>query len=345
MPQDDSAHVRLTGPQLERLFDAVRQSYPKYTDLKWCLKTKMEVEDTFVRSPASLDDQVRDVIEWAESEGRVEELVKALRACRPGNRSLAAVGQDILDRRGAGAVLDDAALEKIVTDNPDRFVNGAAWRQAMVEAEWKVCRVEDPAGTAWGTGFLVGPDLVLTNDHVARGTGGPGLNPKTAGVRFGARVTADGREEGGVFYPLDAGDKNRWLADESPADALDFALLRLKRPAGEEPVAAFRNAPKRKWIPLRECNAKPGQALFILQHPLGGVLKMAPGGVEGRRGSWLQYRVDTEHGSSGSPVFNVLWELVALHSRAGKGQVNEGVAITAICRALPEDLKPEVFAG
>ena len=46
-----------------------------------------------------------------------------------------------------------------------------------------------------------------------------------------------------------------------------------------------------------------------------------------------------EPGSSGSPVFNNKWELVALHSRAGTGRFNQGVAITAIVEDLPAPVK------
>ena len=46
--------------------------------------------------------------------------------------------------------------------------------------------------------------------------------------------------------------------------------------------------------------------------------------------------MDTEEGSSGSPVFNNKWELVALHSRAGKGAVNKGIAISAILDDMEE---------
>jgi V8-like Glu-specific endopeptidase len=53
----------------------------------------------------------------------------------------------------------------------------------------------------------------------------------------------------------------------------------------------------------------------------------------------VDYEVDTEPGSSGSPVFNNRWELVALHSRAGTGQFNKGVAISAIADDLPAPVK------
>jgi V8-like Glu-specific endopeptidase len=56
-------------------------------------------------------------------------------------------------------------------------------------------------------------------------------------------------------------------------------------------------------------------------------------------GAWVDYEVDTEPGSSGSPVFNNKWELVALHSRAGTGQFNKGVAIAAILDNLPDGVK------
>jgi V8-like Glu-specific endopeptidase len=63
----------------------------------------------------------------------------------------------------------------------------------------------------------------------------------------------------------------------------------------------------------------------------------------------LHYRAPTEPGSSGSPVFNQDWELVALHhagskelrSLSGEGvrEANEGIWMSAIIQAMREDLK------
>jgi V8-like Glu-specific endopeptidase len=84
---------------------------------------------------------------------------------------------------------------------------------------------------------------------------------------------------------------------------------------------------------------RQSQGLFILQHPGGKTLKMANGGVRQVAGAWVEYEVDTEPGSSGSPVFNNRWELVALHSRAGTGRFNQGVVISAILDDLPDPVK------
>ena len=61
---------------------------------------------------------------------------------------------------------DSACLEKLITDSIIK--DAKEWRQQMARLEAKVCRVEIPTahGTVFGTGFLVGPDCVLTNFHV-----------------------------------------------------------------------------------------------------------------------------------------------------------------------------------
>jgi hypothetical protein len=70
-------------------------------------------------------------------------------------------------------------------------------------------------------------------------------------------------------------------------------------------------------LKLRKADVRQSQGLFILQHPGRKTLKMANGGVKQVSGAWVDYEVDTLPGSSGSPVFDNRWELVALHSRAG----------------------------
>ena len=127
--------------------------------------------------------------------------------------------------------------------------------------------------------------------------------------------------------------------NDSPSEKLDYAMLRLDRPAGEDPVVDFKDAPRRGWLTLQKADVRQSQGLFILQHPGGKTLKMANGGVRQVSGGWVDYEVDTEPGSSGSPVFNNRWELVALHSRAGTGQFNKGVAIAAIVDDLPDGVK------
>src|SRR5262249_50807221 len=154
-----------------------------------------------------------------------------------------------------------------VSTNPAIFSDPDAWRRAMIQAEWTVCRVEKPEGRAWGTAFLVTPDLVLTNYHVALDEryGNFRSHPAAVRCRFGFREPADGAPEAGVTYGLAAD----WEVHSSPVDRLDYALLRLARLAGEETVGDFQNAPRRGWLKLRKMDVRQSQGLFILQHPCG----------------------------------------------------------------------------
>src|SRR5262249_36255187 len=62
--------------------------------------------------------------------------------------------------------------------------------------------------------------------------------------------------------------------------------------------------------------APPG-SILIVQHPRGRPMELALGanaliGPNGN-GTRVRYRTNTEPGSSGSPVFDLDWNLVALH--------------------------------
>jgi hypothetical protein len=330
MPQQ-SAQIRLTGKEYKQLHEAIFGAF-SYDDLKRCIRFELdESADRFVRRLVHYSDQIDDVIEWAESQDLVKDLLRGLRECNKRNVALQAVADALLK-------VDD--LEKIVVSNPELFSDPDAWRQAMIRAEATVCRVENPEGRAWGSGFLVGPNLLMTNHHVKdKPHGDFEGSPGTVRFRFGFRKPAAGAAEGGKLYALETDAKPSWLIYESPTTQLDYAIVRLTGRPGEEGVGAFVGAPRRGWLAPAKLDLALGQALFILQHPLGDVLKMANGGLKERQGAWLEYEVNTEPGSSGSPVFDNQWRLVALHSRAGQTEVNKGVALGAILDNLPASVK------
>jgi hypothetical protein len=206
----------------------------------------------------------------AEAKGKTKNLLLAAAREVPGNTRLREAKQAVLGESD----LDD--LEKIVSSNPALFSDPDAWRQAMIRAEWAVCRVEKPEGQLLGTAFLVARDLVLTNHHIAFDANLTFRNhPESVRFRFGFREPADGAPEAGTTYRLSAD----WDVHNSPSGTLDYALLRLDRPAGEEPVGDFKDAPRRGWLKLRKADVRQSQGLFILQHPGGKTLKMANGGV------------------------------------------------------------------
>ena len=103
---------------------------------------------------------------------------------------------------------------------------------------------------------------------------------------------------------------------------------------------------ERGWInmPQHEPLLEEGDPLIIYQYPGGRELMMAidTEAVVGMfwDGMRLRYRNNTEKGSSGSPVFTLDWELVALHHSGAPGpepvDYNEGIPIARI-KAYLED--------
>jgi hypothetical protein len=95
-------------------------------------------------------------------------------------------------------------------------------------------------------------------------------------------------------------------------------------------------------IPLRRSPATVTrfELVNIVQHPDGRPKEVALQENEVTRvqDKLIHYRTDTEPGSSGSPVFNNDWELVALHhsgERFPDGTAeNEGIRISAIVAHL-----------
>jgi hypothetical protein len=220
------------------------------------------------------------------------------------------------------------------------------WQSRLSEIERRVCRVELD-GNAVGTGFLVGPDTVLTNWHVFEAAKNQGKGDKL-GCRFDYELLPDGKVQPGQLIMLQAAG----LIDSSPYSVaegtdkpdnplpttaeLDYALLRLASRVGEQQI----DGAVRGWIALPKA-VLPLTAdgpILIVQHPQGTPMKLAMDtqaviGLNGN-GTRINYRTNTDPGSSGSPVFTMDWDLVALHHSGDPAWVNptynQGVPIELV---------------
>lgn len=239
-------------------------------------------------------------------------------------------------------------LERNVRPNLTKL-DARLWVSRSLAMQARVCRV-DADGRALGTGFLVGPDAVLTNWHVvsriprsdiaARITCLFDYSVLDGGARGGERVGlhSQGMVDERPYAPAEA-SPNPGLT-EPAVEELDYALLRLAAPVG----ATADGTPSRGWIGLPQVAAplSPGDPLLILQHPDGAPLKLAldTDSVIGRNaaGNRLRYRTNTDPGSSGSPCFSMDWDLVALHhlgDPAWQAPVfNQGVPAELIRRSI-----------
>jgi V8-like Glu-specific endopeptidase len=194
------------------------------------------------------------------------------------------------------------------------------------KAASSVCRIEFN-NRSEGTGFLVAPDLILTNFHVMKPpfyTGDVNMRAQKCEVKFGVIEGTSAKSP----FKLHA---TKWLQAESKLEDLDFILLKLDRPVTMND----------QIMPL-SLESKPvqkGDFVNIIQHPRGRSMEVSLrfNEVVKVTDKRICYLADTENGSSGSPVFDDSWRLVALH-HAGQGldeegntiPANEGIPINAI---------------
>lgn len=154
------------------------------------------------------------------------------------------------------------------------------------------------ADHAYGTGFLIGERHVLTNYHVLFDT--QGETACRVDAWFNYERCADGAPAKVDAY---AGDPSRIFGEK----AHDWAVIELEK-APREPYQPLSIAVPSK--PVQE-----GDRVYIIQHALGGYkqLGMHHNVVTRVMPDRIQYMTDTDGGSSGSPVFNDRWEVIALH--------------------------------
>ena len=154
-----------------------------------------------------------------------------------------------------------------------------------------------------GTGFLLGPDLLLTNNHVLPDPG----RARLARCIFEYQLGVDRKPKETVAFRLDPDN----LFITSPAETgLDYTFVRI------DPAAAARFG----QIPASRGSfgSLQGEYAHVVQHP-GGKMKRVTyrdNRIYEDDGLFIRYTADTEPGSSGSPVFNNDWQLIGLHHRS-----------------------------
>ena len=298
--------------------------------------------DRYVDSPYTdafeLGSTLRQFIEVWRLRGDIEPgagLLPLLRA-----RLLAREGGEVTVRPsdlGRGA-LDEMArnrrLEKVF--GAERF-QSLTWFKDALERCRAVARIEDEEEEGVGTGFLVDgtalhasfpPIVLMTNAHVIPDA----ISHKDAFITFRA-----------LDHTGDAEDRRHQVQDvlwTSPRDELDATIVSLKSaPAG---VAPCPTAPG-----LPPMDSEPPPRAFIVGHPSGRIQPMfsiQDNLMLDHDDTWVHYRAPTEPGSSGSPVFDRRWKLIALHHAGsdempmlhggGTYQANEGIWVGKIKEAV-----------
>lgn len=370
--------LRIKGPEILELVGLLRAAFSRqrFDDL---LLYRLDRQLGDYVSPND-DDRtaIRKVIEEANRSLWLDDMVREARHAVPADPGLVAFGEryafapaTVAVSDGTASPVEGDALELKIKASQSTFdIN--PWRGKLGEIEGRVCRIELPEADARGTGFLIGPDLVLTNYHVVEKLVKRLADPKALRMRFDYKVGSDGVAlDAGTLYEL----ADDWLAHTSPYSAadradppgdpspreLDHALLRVKGRPGEEPVGgptADPNPVPRGWLkpPAEAYDFTASPALYIVQHPDGKPMQVAIDseavvGVNAN-GTRVRYTTTTQPGSSGSPCFGPDWDWVAFHHRGDPkyfhgqaAEFNLGTPVSALQAMLKDDGKESLLAG
>ncbi|MET0678024.1 MAG: DNA/RNA non-specific endonuclease [Bradyrhizobium sp.] len=195
-------------------------------------------------------------------------------------------------------------LERIIQGNDLDSINYLAKGSFAARS---VCRIQlkDVRANLLGyaTGFLVGPGLLMTNNHVF----GKPADAATSLADFDYELDISGMERAPVRFGFEP-EKFFYTNNK-----LDYTIVAIAQKSQD----GARDLRDWGWLPLsgEPGKADPGEYLTIIQHPGG-----QPKQVCVRENKLLQYvgdfawyLTDTTAGSSGSPAFNRFWQVIALH--------------------------------
>lgn len=180
-----------------------------------------------------------------------------------------------------------------------------------------------------GTGFLVGPHLLLTNHHVL-----PSIDyVPNSHVLFAYEYDLDNQLKAHQLYTLNT---NIFFTNK----AYDFTFVGVSASSRDgQPLSALHT------LPLIDESGKAikKEPITIIQHAHGQPKQIAlrDSFILGRKDQYLYYTTDTNPGSSGAPVLSDEWFPVALHHRSvpnlnvpNQYAANRGIRISSILKKL-----------
>jgi V8-like Glu-specific endopeptidase len=264
----------------------------------------------------------------------------------PLEKALATYGRTVHIEAGIPESAAEEHLEKVFGDA--RMMNRLSIQRAIA-----CCRAvgqvrKKGASTGFGTGFAIpgrslseklADDWVfVTNRHVISGNKDNALRPDAASVVF----------HGGPGEGQPYATEFAQILYEPQNGELDVCVLKFAKfdQAFADTLTAYKIAAA---MPCIDANAQA----YVVGHPNGGEMMFSLQENKlldyGLADDWrVHYRAPTQPGSSGSPVFNTDWQLIAIHHAGSKAmpriygegsyEANEGVSMFAIMRLIAQQL-------
>jgi V8-like Glu-specific endopeptidase len=274
-----------------------------------------------------------NILRYAQKRHKVQSIIEVAQKDYPENQFLtlakengltAVRGIDIEDQVNWQAEEDADQLEKIMgrqsTFLPISFLeNGYKKAHSVV----RVLRGDQDSGS----GFVIDNNLLITNNHVLPTE----EEAAKAIIQFNYQQSITGLDA--PISEFNLGPEEIFFTSKQN----DWTVVKVQGNA---------NA---KWgaIKLTHTNIQKKDRVIIIQHPGGGPKQIAlyHNIIVFADESRVQYLTDTLPGSSGSPVFDNEWRVVALHHSGGwlrepgskqKYYRNEGIHINVVIDGLIE---------
>jgi V8-like Glu-specific endopeptidase len=211
--------------------------------------------------------------------------------------------------------------ERQIVEGQDTMLDIAFLRRGM-ECAGAVCRLTTTfAGRIYhGTGFRVGVRTLLTNHHVLHDWKHADSHPSSVEAAFGYELDVNGRLRTATLVPCD-------VATIRGEREHDFAVIMTDEALPDDATTLPLDPTAKITVDSR---------VYIVQHP-GGLPKkiaLAHNLVRYVTPDVVQYWTDTEAGSSGSPVFDDSWRVVALHHQWVEAPDGDGLAYRNQGRAI-----------
>jgi hypothetical protein len=330
-------------------------AWAKATAIQACLALD-DSEEALERAVSFVDDRDADSFKIASTSRQLSEVWKLQTTTPPGDTLLPLLRSALLDQNGGTVQVDgedlastrsglmsDERLERVF--GYDRY-NTLTWYRNGLSRCRAVGQVQNRNEYGLGTGFVVNgkslhralPERVfITNSHVV-----PEGLPIDEAVVFFRGLDIDLAARGFRVARL-------WWSDPSSTTTaaglrsrgLDVAILELENvPDDIEPIPLAAGLPR--------LDGDTPQRAYVIGHPRGldqPQFSLQDNLLLDYDGTYVHYRSPTEPGSSGSPVFDNKWALIALHhagnvdtprlnQRGGSYAANEGIRLSAIVEAM-----------
>ncbi len=262
------------------------------------------------------------VIDEARKQNKIENLIEVVSEKYPDNPYLKAAKNPVeinyslspkLVELSESESIDPETLEYL-TMGMDTMLNISFLEKGVI-ASHSVAKVDITRGRGVdsGTGFLFKVDgsnelFFMTNFHVINDK----KDVKNTKLVFNYEEDIDGNTKASKSFKID--EAGPWYT--SPVSDCDVAIFKLI-PSIELDQFGF--------ITVKKVDVKKNDFVNIIQHPAGQLKKIAlyHNIVTNTTDRIVQYLTDTLKGSSGAPVFNSNWDLVAIHHSGGVRKIDE----------------------